>query len=93
MKFSDDETTYQKPIDLFMEHQNTKTSCLKEFEKYRETSDELKNEYNDLCNKMDAFLEEVDKKNIYKKTIITNNIKLACINKYKCIMNFNVSIV
>jgi len=82
---------YQKPIDLFMQHQNTKISCLKDFETLKEYNHELKKEYTDLCDKMDEFLEMLDKKNAYKKEVITNSIKLACVNKYKCKMNFNVS--
>ena len=89
-KFCEDESTYSKPIDLFLTHQRTKLKCLGEFEKYRHLNSELQTEYDDLNAKIDEMLDRFDKENCYKKASIINRIKKNCIQKYKNYMDMNV---
>jgi hypothetical protein len=90
LKFCDDEPTYIKPVDLFLKHQLTKLNSMRELEKYRYLTVEIKNEYDDLDNKIDETFEYYEKENCFKKALFINSIKTNCLLKYKNFMDLNV---
>ena len=82
-----------KSIDLFLKHQQVKTSCMDELTRLRASRPgELDQAYETLNEQLDKMLKSVDAENIRKRELLVKNVKANAIGKYKTYMKNCVSI-
>ena len=81
-----------RPDDLYSKHKKVKEKSLSKFSKLKDEYSELKSEFEKTNETIESLFKEICQENSYKRSLVFDEIKKKCLEKYKTHMSSCVSV-